>query len=75
MDERDLAERRLHPGNGLPQHDGAGLPPLRVSGVVVSHADLVEALRIYVPGLREIRVTEDGQDFWLMVNEGERDAD
>ena len=45
------------------------LAPLRVSGVVVRKGDLVEALRVYVPALRDLQVTEDGEHFWLLLGE------
>jgi hypothetical protein len=43
------------------------LQPLRVSGVVVRKADLIAALRVYVPALADLQVTEDGEHFWLML--------
>jgi hypothetical protein len=45
------------------------LTPLRVSGVVVGKADVVDALRVYVPALVDIQVTEDGGFFWLLLDE------
>ncbi|TAK33710.1 MAG: hypothetical protein EPO21_12170 [Chloroflexota bacterium] len=51
------------------------LKPMRVSGVVVRKADLIEALIVYVPALRDIQVTEDGEQFWLILNEGVHDED
>jgi hypothetical protein len=49
--------------------------PLRVSGVVVRKADLVEALRVYMPALADLAVTEDGESFWLILGEGGPGAD
>jgi hypothetical protein len=43
--------------------------PLRVSGLVVRKADVVDALRLYVPGLADLHVTEDGEHFWLLLGE------
>ena len=48
------------------------LKPLPASGLVVRKGALVEALRVYVPGLSDIQVTEDGEHFWLMLDEGEK---
>jgi len=64
--------RRQVPANGLASNEAqlAPLPPLRVSGVVVRKADLIEALRLYVPGLLDVQVTEDGEQFWLMLGQG-----
>jgi hypothetical protein len=53
----------------------AGLQPLRVSGVVVDKAALIEALRIYLPGLSDIVSTEDGDHFWLMLRTEQEDHD
>lgn len=47
------------------------LRPLPVAGLVVPKAAVVEALRVYVPGLADLSVTEDGEFFWLMLAEGE----
>lgn len=48
------------------------LKPLRASGVVVAKADLIEALQVYVPGLVDLQVTEDGGHFWLLLGEDGR---
>jgi hypothetical protein len=45
------------------------LTPLRISGLVVRKADVVEALRVYAPGLVDLHVTEDGEHFWLLLGE------
>ena len=57
--------------------DAAAIPlkPLRISGIVVRKADLIEALRIYTPTLRDLQVTEDGEHFWLILGEGGSDGD
>lgn len=44
------------------------LRPLRVSGIVIGKADLIEALRAYVPALCDLQVTQDGEHFWLMLD-------
>jgi hypothetical protein len=44
------------------------LRPLNVAGVVVRKDDLIEALRVYVPGLVDLQVTDDGEFFWLMLS-------
>ena len=41
------------------------LKPLAVSGIVVTKAALVEALRVYVPALVDLEVVEDGERFVL----------
>jgi len=72
-----LREAAAHAGgtaqsavNGAqPAPPAAPLQPLRVSGVVVRKADLIEALRVYVPALEDVQVTEDGDHFWLMLGE------
>ncbi len=57
------------------QDDGArpgetiSLKPLRVAGVVIRKADLIEALRVYVPALADVQTTEDGEHFWLLMGE------
>lgn len=53
----------------------AGPPPLRVSGLVVAKADLVAALRAFVPALVDLSVTEDGEHFWLVLGKEAPDAD
>ena len=40
-----------------------------MSGVVVRKADLVEALKVYVPNLADLQVTEDGEHFWLLMGD------
>jgi hypothetical protein len=49
--------------NGVPMTG----PGLRVSGLLVTKADLIAALQTYVPGLVDIAVTEDGERFVLML--------
>ncbi|MCL4459007.1 MAG: hypothetical protein M1577_03745 [Chloroflexi bacterium] len=44
---------------GLPM--GPAIPPLNVTGLVVTKADLVKALRIYVPQLFDIISLDDGR--------------
>lgn len=62
--------------NGAVPDARPALPPLRVAGLVVRKADLVEALRVaYAPGLREIQVTEDGEHYWLLLDGGAGDGD
>jgi hypothetical protein len=47
------------------------LEPLRVAGVVVRKADLIAALRLYLPALADIRADDDGERFWLLLEEDE----
>lgn len=53
--------------NGAVPSESIPLKPLRVSGVVVSKADLIEALRVYAPALTNIEVVEDGERFLLSL--------
>lgn len=48
--------------------------PLRVSGFVVRKDDLIAALQVYVPELRDVQVTEDGEHFWLLVGDDSQGA-
>ena len=43
------------------------LKPLQVSGFIVTKQALVEALRNFVPGLRDIQTAEDGETFFLLI--------
>lgn len=75
-----MGKTRLRTGqaaqsNGTTPITPAALQPLRASGVVVTKADLIEALRVYVPQMHDIQVTEDGEHFWLMFVEGEKTHD
>ncbi|MBI4320853.1 MAG: hypothetical protein HY675_20365 [Chloroflexi bacterium] len=45
------------------------LAPLNISGVVVRKKDLVEALRIYVPLIADIRSFEDDEQFYLVLDQ------
>ena len=65
---RDPAPTRAASPNGVEQ-TAVPLQPLRVSGVVVRKADLIDALRVYVAALADLQVTEDGEHFWLMLDE------
>jgi hypothetical protein len=58
-------EEQVANGHELRQSDSPALPPLRVSGVVVRKQDLIAALRVYLPELRDVQVTDDGEQFWL----------
>ncbi|MBI2938879.1 MAG: hypothetical protein HYY04_00440 [Chloroflexi bacterium] len=64
-----LREASQAPENGAAPAESIPLRPLKVSGIVVRKADLVEALRIYVPGLSDLRVDEDGEQFFLLLSE------
>ncbi|TAK27715.1 MAG: hypothetical protein EPO21_23575 [Chloroflexota bacterium] len=75
MSKIRLRETGPTDGSETAPTQGIPLKPLRVSGVVVRKADLIEALTVYVPALHDIQVTEDGEQFWLMLNEGVQDAD
>ena len=56
--------------NGSTPVQSIPLKPLQVSGIVVRKPDLLEALRVYVPGLVDIQVTEDGEHYWLLLSQG-----
>lgn len=59
------------PAPNSPAPDEAPQPiplrPLDVSGVVVSKAALIDALRVYVPTLADLQVFEDGEQFLLRL--------
>ncbi|MBI2305282.1 MAG: hypothetical protein HYU86_11135 [Chloroflexi bacterium] len=42
------------------------IPPLNLSGVVINKADLVAALKIYVPNVADVQAFEDGEHFYLV---------
>lgn len=48
---------------------GASVPPLVVSGLVVSREDLISALRLFVPHLTDIEQSADGR-FILSISAG-----
>jgi len=52
-----------HPPPRVPADPEAGpaIPPLAISGLVVAKADLVAALRLYVPQLVDVGVLDDGR--------------
>jgi len=54
--------------NGTASSEPVQLQPLHVSGIVVTKTALIEALRVYVPALRDVQVTEDGEQFWLLLD-------
>jgi len=45
------------------------LPPLGVSGVVLSKAQLLDALRVYVPGITDFSPLPDGQHFSILFSQ------
>ena len=53
-------------GDSLPSPQ-TPLRPLAISGVCVTKAALIDALRLYLPGLLNIEVVEDGERFLLSV--------
>lgn len=53
------ADRRP-PGSARPG-GGPAVPPLAVSGLVVAKADLVAALRLFVPQLVDVAALDDGR--------------
>ena len=59
----DTPSPSLAPANGAaaPPALAPALPPLALSGVVVAKADLVAALRLWVPGLTDLAPLGDDQ--------------
>ena len=57
-----------HP-NGADEASSQPIPlkPLAVSGICVTKAALIDALRVYVPALVDVEVVEDGERFLLVV--------
>ena len=43
------------------------LPPLAVSALMLTKADLIAALRVYLPHLTDVEVIDDGERFLLKV--------
>ena len=68
-----LQEGTRNRADGPAPAGGITPKPLRVAGLVVRKADLIAALQVYVSGLSDVQVTEDGQYFWLLLSEGGRD--
>jgi hypothetical protein len=68
-----VAVKRRKPANDLPDNGYGPIPsliplkPLAVSGICISKATLLDALRIYVPALMGIEVFEDGERFLLTL--------
>lgn len=56
--------------DGQAQSSGMALPPLAVSALMVTKADLIRALRVYVPHLADLEPI-DGERFLLTVGPGE----
>ena len=46
------------------------LKPLAVSGVIITKAALLDALRVYAPNLAGLEVVEDGERFILTLANG-----
>lgn len=63
------------PTNRRPEGSAVLLRPLRVAGLVVAKTALVEALRVYVPGLVDVQATEDGEHFWLILQHDDESED
>lgn len=65
LEERLAVEALSDPGADQSE-TGAALPPLAVSGLVITKDALVEALRIYMPQLVDV-VAVEGSRFLLSV--------
>jgi len=50
------------------------LPPLRAAGLVLRKADVVAALRVWIPGAVDLAVSEDGEHYFLFMGDGGDDA-
>ncbi len=47
--------------NGTP-----GLPPLAISGVVITKEQLIDALKVYIPNILDFSHLQDGQHFYIL---------
>jgi hypothetical protein len=65
IDHEELIGIRLNPSDGVFQEGspplGSVIPPLAVSGLLVSKAALLEALRLYIPQLIDLVLVEGGR--------------
>ena len=70
-----ILERGGHPRARVPTDPEAGpaIPPLAISGPVVAKADLVAALRLYVPQFVDFSVL-DAERFILSLRHGSYDT-
>ncbi|MCL5074625.1 MAG: hypothetical protein M1136_03090 [Chloroflexi bacterium] len=50
-----------------PPLEPSPLPSLRISGVVLSKPQLIEALRLYIPNLSDIQALDEGERFYLAL--------
>ena len=57
------------PDGAAPDGARPGYPPLAISGVVVSKAQLLEALKLYVPGITDFAPLPDGQHFSILFKQ------
>ncbi len=51
------------------QAQGQPLPSLSVAGVVVTKSQLMDALRIYLPGITDVSPLPDGQHFSILFRQ------
>ena len=49
-----------------PEVPAQALPTLTVSGVVLSRAQMIEALRVSIPNISDVSMLPDGQHFTVM---------
>ena len=70
-----MARARLRMVDEAPAPDPApALPPLRAAGLVLRKADVVAALRVWIPGAVDLAVSEDGEHYFLFMGDGGNDA-
>lgn len=54
-------------GAGAPAGGGAqALPPLNISGVVLSKAQLITALAVYIPAIADLQPLPGGEHYYVL---------
>jgi len=48
---------------------GTMLPPLNISGVVITKVQLMEALKPYIPNIADFNPLQDGQHFYILFGQ------
>ncbi|GEM_PF-2228977 len=49
--------------------EGRPVPPLNISGVVITKAQLLDALRVYIPNIADFNPLQDGQHFYILFGQ------
>lgn len=60
-EEAQLSETKENPGNML--------PPLNISGVVISKTQLMEALKPYIPNISDLSALQGGEHFYILFGQ------